>query len=115
MALTRINHQGNALTTSFVALVTATSALTVGGFLVRKISVICTSTASCSDSDIHLVADSSTAVALNRIATVRLGLMERQDLDGPWWASSGATVQARAHTSAGATTVRVTAFTESTA
>lgn len=114
MALTRINHQGNALTTSFVALVTATSALTVGGFLVRKISVVNTSTASCSDSDIHLVADSSSAVALNRLGTVRAGLMEQSYLDGPWWASSGATVQARAHTGSGATTVRVTAFTEST-
>ena len=120
MALTRLQHQGNTLSTSYSTLQTATSGLATLGYVVRKIyvtnviSVTSTATSVVRDVDVHLVADSSSAVTLNRIWSGSVAPGVGLGIPGPWWGTSGATVQARIATSgAGAdVAVRVASFQE---
>ena len=116
MALTRIQHQGTALTTSTggATLVTGSSALATLGFIVRKLTINSLSTVQ-ARADVHLVADSSSLVDANMIASVMLSAKPSMViLDGPWWGTSGATIRAFKSTDGGSVAVRVTAFEETT-
>lgn len=129
MALVRRQHQGNLLTTGYQTLQTASSGLATLGYILRKVSIsnVLPSTTTgvatiaggftARNVDVHLVADSSSAVLLNRIASISVAAADVVLLDGPWWATSGATLQARIGDSGASSSdvaLRVSAFEETT-
>lgn len=122
MAIVRKLHQGDVLTTGYQTLQTASCGLATLGYLLRKITIVnvlsATSTGTTlATADVHLCVESSSPGLSNRIASVRVNAADTVAIDGPWWLSSGATVQARLNgaTSTGMLVARLTAFEETTA